>query len=46
MILAKEKKQSYKRNCIASLSNDLVKMKRFPLFLDDHDAQPCLLIIM
>ena len=29
-----------------SLSNDSVKTKSCPLFLDDHDVQPCLLIIV
>ena len=39
-----EKKQLYKRNFIASLSNGLGKTKSYLLFLDDHDAQPSLLI--
>ena len=46
MIFPIEKKQLCKRNFIPSLSNDLVKTKRYPLFLDDHDAQPFLLITM
>ena len=37
MIFLREKKQLCKRNFIASLSNDLVKAKSCPLFLDDHD---------
>ena len=46
IIFPMEKKQLRKRNLIASLSNNLVKTKWCPLLLDDHDAQPCLLIIM
>ena len=44
MIIPIEKKQLCKRNFIASLSNDLVETNWCPFFLDDHDAQRCLLI--
>ena len=44
MIFPIEKKQLSKRNSIASLSNDLVKMKWYPIFLDDHDVQSCFLL--
>ena len=46
MLFPIEKKQSCKRNFIASLSNDLLKTNWYPLFLVVHDAQTCFLIIM
>ena len=47
MIFPIKKKNNYvKEILLLPLSNDLVKTKWYSLFLDYHDAQLCLLIIM
>ena len=46
MIFPTEKKQLCKKDSIASVSNNFVKTKWCSVFLDDHDAQLCLLIVI